>query len=103
MRGCLRLAAFLAIVVSFAAPATAASVGVQQAIADLQKQNYKAAEQKLRAELKLHPADAETLSLLGVSLDQQQRFAEAQDFHKRAVAAAPRSTAALYNYANSLL
>ena len=98
-----------AVLLLFALPASplpravGGNTAVQDAVADLQHQNYKGAEQKLRAELKLHPADAETLSLLGVALDQQQRFAEAKEFHKRAVLAAPRSTAALYNYANSLL
>ena len=76
---------------------------VQQAVADLQHQDYKSAEQKLRAELRLHPNDAETLSLLGISLDEQKRFPEAAVFHKRALAIAPRSTAVLYNYANNLL
>ena len=86
-----------------AANAFAADAAVQSAVIDLQHQNYKSAEQKLRAEVKLHPSDAETLSLLGVALDEQQKFTEARDFHKRAVANAPNSTAALYNYANNLL
>lgn len=81
----------------------AADATVQQAIIDLQHQNYKSAEQKLRAELKFHPNDSETLSLLGISLDEQKHFAEAAEFHKRAVSVSPRSTAVLYNYANNLL
>ena len=83
--------------------ARGADAAVQQAVADLQHQDYKSAEQKLRAELKLHPNDSETLSLLGIALDEQKRFPEAAEFHKRAVAISPRSTAVLYNYANSLL
>jgi len=83
--------------------ARGADAAVQQAVSDLQHQNYKSAEQKLRAELKLHPSDAETLSLLGISLDEQKRFQEAAEFHKRAMAISPRSTAVLYNYANNLL
>jgi tetratricopeptide (TPR) repeat protein len=83
--------------------ARGADAAVQQAVADLQHQDYKSAEQKLRAELKLHPSDSETLSLLGISLDEQKRFPEAAEFHKRAMAISPRSTAVLYNYANNLL
>ncbi len=79
------------------------SAGMQDAVAAMQRQDFKGAEQKLRAELLLHPNDAETLSLLGIALDQQRRIPEAAEFHKRAVANAPRSTAALYNYANHLL
>jgi Flp pilus assembly protein TadD len=87
----------------FVARGFAADAAVQSAVNDLQHQNYKSAEQKLRAEVNLHPSDAETLSLLGVALDEQQKFAEARDFHKRAVSSAPNSAAALYNYANNLL
>lgn len=76
---------------------------MQEAVEALQHQDFKGAEVKLRAEVKAHPADAEALSLLGVALDEQQKFTEGRVFHKRAIAAAPRSTAALYNYANNLL
>src|SRR5579872_4886462 len=93
----------LALLAALGQQAKATDAAVQAAVADLQHQDYKGAEQKLRVELKLHPSDAETLSLLGVALDEQRRFAEAKEFHKRAVAAAPRSAAALYNYANNLL
>ena len=82
---------------------TGTDAAIQQAVADLQHQNYKAAELKLRAELKLHPSDPEALSLLGIALDQQKRLPEAAEFHRRAMAVSPRSTAVLYNYANHLL
>jgi tetratricopeptide (TPR) repeat protein len=86
-----------------ASSAFGASQTVQEAVAALQRQDFKTAEVKLRAEVKSHPADAEALSLLGVALDEQQKFTEGRAFHKRAMAAAPRSTAVLYNYANNLL
>jgi tetratricopeptide (TPR) repeat protein len=89
----------LAMVVSSAFGADA----VQEAVAALQRQDFKAAEVTLRAEVKLHSGDAEALSLLGVALDEQQKFTEARVFHQQAMAAAPRSTAVLYNYANHLL
>ncbi|HVY93184.1 MAG TPA: tetratricopeptide repeat protein [Bryobacteraceae bacterium] len=85
------------------APAFGAGAVVQEAVAAMQRQDFKTAEAKLRAEVSAHPADPEALSLLGVALDEQQKFTEARVFHKRAMAAAPRSTAVLYNYANNLL
>jgi tetratricopeptide (TPR) repeat protein len=83
--------------------AAGADTTMQEAVAALQRQNYPDAELKLREALKAHPGDAQTLSLLGVALDQQSKFEEAGTFHRRAVASAPGSTAALYNYANHLL
>jgi tetratricopeptide (TPR) repeat protein len=83
--------------------ASGASAAVQQAVEALQRQDYQSAETKLRAELKLHPADPETLSLLGVALDGERKFSEAGQFHRKALAAAPRLPAVLNNYANNLL
>jgi len=94
------VAVLLAIVAS---SAFAANPAVDAAVAALQRQDFQAAEVKLRAEVKTHPANAEALSLLGVALDEQQKFIDGRIFHKRAMAAAPRSTAVLYNYANNLL
>src|SRR3569623_3126068 len=86
-----------------ASSAFAANPAVDAAVAALQRRDFQAAEVKLRAEVKTHPANAEALSLLGVALDEQQKFIDGRIFHKRAMAAAPRSTAVLYNYANNLL
>ncbi|HVW11736.1 MAG TPA: tetratricopeptide repeat protein [Bryobacteraceae bacterium] len=94
------LAVLLAVTLS---PAFGASAAVQEAVALLRQQDFRTAEAKLRTEVNTHPADAEALSLLGVALDEQQKFTEGRVFHERAVAAAPRSTAVLYNYANNLL
>jgi len=75
----------------------------QEAVAALQRQDYKGAEQKFRAELKLHPDDTPTLSLLCVALDGQRRFSEAGEVHRRAVALAPGLPEVLDNYANNLM
>jgi tetratricopeptide (TPR) repeat protein len=83
--------------------AASGSPALQDAVVALQHKDYKGAEQKLRTEVKLHPGDAETLSLLGVALGGQKRFAEANEAHKRAVAIAPGSPEVLDNYANNLL
>ena len=61
-----------------------------------------AAEQKLRVEVAAHPNDAPALSLLGVALDSQNQFREAAEFHRRAVAAAPRNSDVLSNYGSHL-
>lgn len=105
MRGyrCYAIASLLALGLCNSSIAIGAGAATQNAIAAIERQDFPAAEQLLRAQLKLQPNDAETLSLLGIALDQQRRFPEAREFHRRAVAAAPRSTAALYNFANSML
>ena len=66
-------------------PTTAAVF--REALADVQRGDFRAAEQKLRTEVAAHPDDAPALSLLGVALDNLNRFAEAAEFHRRAVAA----------------
>ena len=96
-----RLAALL---LSMAA-ARAADDGaaVRDALAALQRGDFVAAEQKLRAEVRVHPDGGAALTLLGVALDGQKKFQEADAVHRRAVANAPRSPDALNNYANHRL
>jgi tetratricopeptide (TPR) repeat protein len=74
----------------------------RDALAALQRGDFRAAEQKLRPEVAAHPNNAPALSLLGVTLDNQNQFREAVEFHRRAVAAAPRSADILNNYGNHL-
>ena len=64
---------------------------------------FAGAETMLRAELKIHPADADVLSTLGMALDAQKKFPEADALYRQAVAAAPRSAPVLGRYANHLL
>jgi tetratricopeptide (TPR) repeat protein len=64
----------------------------------MQRGDYAAAETILRTEVGIHPGDSWALSLLGVALDNQKKPAEAEEFHRRAVAAAPRSAEILNNY-----
>jgi tetratricopeptide (TPR) repeat protein len=71
---------------------------VQSAAAAMQRGDFQAAEKTLRAEVKSHPGDAWSISLLGVALDNQKRLPEAEEFHRRAVAASPRSAEILNNY-----
>ena len=74
----------------------------RDALAAVQRGDFRAAEQKLRTEVAAHPDGAPALSLLGVALDNLNRFQEAAEFHRRAVAAAPRSADILNNYGNHL-
>src|SRR4051812_22098621 len=74
----------------------------RDAVAAMQRGDFRAAEQMLRREVTTRPGDAVALSLLGVALDNQNQFHEAAEFHRRAIAAAPRSADVLNNYGNHL-
>ncbi len=76
---------------------------VRDAIAALGRGDFVEAEKTVRAELKLHPGDALAWSVLGVALDNQKRFPEAEEAHRRAVAGEPRSVDVLNNLANHQL
>ena len=69
----------------------------------LKRGDFPAAESKLKAELQLHPDEIEALSFLGVALDNQKKFAEAETAHRRALALGPRSNSILDKYASHLL
>jgi Flp pilus assembly protein TadD len=72
-----------------------------EGVAALKRGDLPAAESKLRAEIEAHPDDVEALSFLGVALDEEKKFAEADSFHRRALA--PRSNSILDKYASHLL
>jgi tetratricopeptide (TPR) repeat protein len=78
------------------------TAAIRDAVAAMQRGDFVSAEQKLRAELGAHPADARILSLLGVALDNQKKLREADGFHRRALAIAPKSVDVLGNYGNHL-
>ncbi len=62
-----------------------------------------AAERALTPILRDHPDDLRALVLMGVALDQQQRYAQAEPYYRRALALAPREPAVLNNAANHWL
>ena len=76
---------------------------IQDALALLQRGEFAAAESKLRSELQAHPEDAGALTLLGVALDNLNRYQEADQAHRQAMSVAPHSPDVLNNYANHLL
>ncbi len=75
---------------------------MRDAMAALGRGDFAAAEPKLRAQVAAHPDDAWALSLLGAALDNLQRVTEADAFHRRAAAMAPRSVDVLNNFAAHL-
>ena len=89
-----------AVLLLFAWVARAAeqNAAVQSAAAAMQRGDYATAEKTLRVEVGMHPGDSWALSLLGVALDNEKKPAEAEEFHRRAVAASPRSAEILNNY-----
>ena len=99
-----QFALLAAVLVVCAASGRAADerAALREAVADLQRGDFRAAEQRLRVEVAAHPNDAPALSLLGVALDSQNQFPEAAEFHRRAVAAAPRTSDVLSNYGSHL-
>lgn len=95
---------FAAVTISIILPAAYADdAALRTAAAALQRGDFVAAESTLRAELKIHPADADALSLLGMVLDARQQFKEADAQYRKAMAAAPGSAPVLGRFANHLL
>jgi tetratricopeptide (TPR) repeat protein len=75
----------------------------RRAVAAFQQGRPAEAETALRSLLKRWPADAEGLMLLGIVLDSEQRYGEAEAFYQRALRLAPHSSALLNNVANHYL
>lgn len=82
---------------------TAANSLLSEAVDALRHGDNAAAEAKLRAEIAAHPSEAEAWSFLGVSLDNQKKFGEAEAAHRRALALAPRSGSVLDKFATHQL
>jgi Flp pilus assembly protein TadD len=53
--------------------------------------------------MRAHPNDTTAMGVLGVVLDQEKKFAEADEVYRRAVALSPGSPGLLNNYGNHLL
>jgi len=76
---------------------------VSEAVASLQAGDVAHAEQILRADLRVRPGNGESLGLLGVVLDQQKRYQDADPVYRRAIALEPQSPGLRNNYGNHLL
>jgi tetratricopeptide (TPR) repeat protein len=98
---------------AYLSPAVLLSIGIvcahpqsdplPDAVAALQRGDLSSAEQLVRAELSAHPNSAEAFGVLGVVLDRQNKYGEADQAYRRAVALSSRSPALLNNYGNHLL
>ncbi len=73
------------------------------AVAALQRGNLASAESILRAELRRRPDNVTAEEVLGVVLDQEKKFSEADAVYRRALTASPHSAHLLNNFGNHLL
>jgi tetratricopeptide (TPR) repeat protein len=87
---------------AFAGRSADQNAAIGAAAATMQRGDFASAEKILRAEIQAHAEDPWALSLLGVALDNQRKFPEADEFHRRAVAKSPRSAEILNNYGTHL-
>ena len=101
-RPLLLLAATL-VLANFAVQAQVPASVYEQAVSEFTQQKYAEAEQTLRPDLAPHPRDARALGLMGLILDAQKRFTEAETFHRRALALAPDSASLYSNFGNHFL
>src|SRR3954470_10461220 len=103
MRNASQVVRALGCLFAAAAFSIAGSDAVSEAVASLQAGDAAHAEQILRDDLRVHPNDGEALGLLGVVLDQQKRYQEADPVYRRAIALGPQSPPLRNNYGNHLL
>ena len=103
-RTVLQPASLLAFLLLWAPPIRSAdqTAAIRDAAVAMQRGDFPSAEKLLRAEVQAHSDDPWALSLLGVALDNQKKIPEADEFHRRAVAKAPRSAEILNNYGTHL-
>ncbi len=97
----IRLAAVLAFVVTL--QSFAQEDAIAPAIAALERGDYSSAEQILQAHLHLQPKDGAALGVLGVVLDQEKKYGEADEIYHRALANSPPDPALLNNFGNHLI
>src|SRR5436309_15224564 len=81
----------------------AQSEALDNAIAALERGDLTTAEQTLRGELRSQPNDVAALDVLGVVLDKQKRYAEADGVYRHAISLPQPSPSLLNNYGNHLL
>lgn len=76
---------------------------ISEAVAAMQRGDLLSAERNLQQQLRMAPKDADALDLLAVVLDQQKKYAEADNVYRRAIAVSPSSPALLNNFGNHLV
>ena len=98
----IRVAAVLACAVALQS-LQAQEDAVAPAVAALERGDYSSAEQILQTRLRLQPKDGEALAILGVVLDQEKKYSEADEVYRRALANSQPEPALLNNFGNHLL
>ncbi len=76
---------------------------VSRAVEALGRGDLPGAEQILQEQLRAQPKDGAALEVLGVVLDQEKKYAEADGIYRRALAVSSHSPSLLNNYGNHLL
>ncbi|MGI8959040.1 MAG: tetratricopeptide repeat protein [Bryobacteraceae bacterium] len=99
----MRLCKFSLLPVFFGCVLIAQSDAVADAVAALQRGDLSSAEQTLRTGLRARPNDVEALDVLGVVLDNQKKYAKADQIYRRAINLPHPSPGLLNNYGNHLL
>ena len=84
------------------APGLCRADAISDAAAALNRGDLPTAERLLREDLRVHPAAPAVLSLLGVVLDEEKKFQEADGVYARALALPHPSPGLLNNYGNHL-
>ncbi len=75
----------------------------EQVGAAFEQGNFSAAERLLRGALREYPDDSRALGLMGVVLDAQRRYDEAEGFYEQALKLEPHSAPLLNNFGNHCL
>jgi tetratricopeptide (TPR) repeat protein len=99
----LSVLSFLPVSSSLAVPPQIPTSTYDEATSAFQQGKLQEAETTLRLALRKHPSDSRALGLLGVILDAQNRFEEAERCYRRALAQAPTSAALHNNLGNHYL
>jgi tetratricopeptide (TPR) repeat protein len=76
---------------------------IGNAVAALQRGELATAESILRTELQHQPDDVTAQGVLGVVLDQEKKFSQADTVYRRALAASPKSASLMNNFGNHLV
>jgi tetratricopeptide (TPR) repeat protein len=102
----MRCVVLFAATLAFITPCLVAQVPdsvYSQVIEDLNHKEYTKAETTLRLALNHHPRDARALGLMGVVLDAQKQYAEAERYYREALQFSPHSSSLWNNLGNTYL
>ena len=93
----------VAFVAMFPHPLLGQSEAVSKAVTAMQRGDWSSAERMLQSDLQSRPRDVEALDVLGVVLDKEKKYFEADEIYQRAIRLPQPSPGLLNNYGNHLL